>query len=164
MYQERVIEEGRAHLTSVISLLTCNNTTSCSRDPCIVSRSMGSRSRRRGGGGRERMGPTVEEERGRGPEGRGVYGSILIIVPVIPERSRRVNDFCISPDRSLCVSRSLLLLPSFYPRGWRPAVYRIVSLNLVALHQRKVSRRCSIRFRFVIIIKFIIKFSPLNSF
>lgn len=42
-------EEGRAHVTSVISLLTCNNTTSCSRDPCIlVDRSlwsMGSRSR-----------------------------------------------------------------------------------------------------------------------
>lgn len=115
------------------------------------------------------MGPTVEEERGRGPEGRGVYGSILIIVPVIPERSRRVNDFCISPDRSLCVSRSLLLLPSFYPRGWRPAVYRIVSLNLVALHQRKVSSLSKVFHSISICyyyykLKFIIKFSPLNSF
>lgn len=109
MYQERMIEEGRAHVTSVISLLTCNNTTSCSRDPCIVSRSTGSRSRTREGGKRKN-GPYGG--RGEGTEGRGVYGSILIIVPVIPERSRRVNDFCISPDRSLCVSRSSVVASS----------------------------------------------------
>lgn len=67
MYQERMIEEGRAHVTSVISLLTCNNTTSCSRDPCIVSRSTGSRSRTREGGKRKN-GP-YGGRRGRGPKG-----------------------------------------------------------------------------------------------
>lgn len=90
-----------------ISLLTCNNTASCSRDPCIVSRSMGSRSKK----------GEKEKERALrwGPEGRGVYGSILIIVPVIPERSRRVNDFCISPDRSLSsiFDRASLLLSTW---------------------------------------------------
>lgn len=57
------------------------------------------------------MDPTVEGGRGGGSKGAAMYGSILIIVPVIPERSRRVNDFCISPDRSL--RSSLFLLPLF---------------------------------------------------
>lgn len=64
-------EEGRAHVTSVISLLTCNNTTSCSRDPCIlVDRSlwsMGSRSRT-GEGEKEWA---LRWKGGRGLEGRG---------------------------------------------------------------------------------------------
>lgn len=105
-------EEGRAHVTSVISLLTCNNTTSCSRDPCIlVSIALIHGIEIENRGGRERMDPTVEGGRGGGSKGAAMYGSILIIVPVIPERSRRVNDFCISPDRSL--RSSLFLLPLF---------------------------------------------------
>lgn len=58
-------EEGRAHVTSVISLLTCNNTTSCSRDPCIlvsIALIHGIEIENRGGG--ERMGPTVEGGQG----------------------------------------------------------------------------------------------------
>lgn len=90
-----VIMEG-CTVMSVISLLTCNNTTSTfaivgsCRDPRDQDRE-----RREG---RERMGPVLRAEEGSRRARR--VRSILIIVSVIPGRSRRVNDFCISLDRS----------------------------------------------------------------